>query len=152
MSKSTKQTSTGTMKDTTQTPMPEIFTTMANKAIKDLNLVKAKFVVILPDGTTFDNSGGDIVYKPKKAIVKKPRQERKMPHGSYSEAYKPRIAAMKVGDVECFSPSPDMVAHGVTIHDLQGSISTIAHGLWGNDAHKTHQNKKNNCVELMRTA
>lgn len=152
MSKSTKQTSTETMKDTTQTPMPEIFTTMANKAIKDLNLVKAKFVVILPDGTTFDNGGGDITFKVKKPAVKKPKQQRKMPHGSYSEAYKPRIAAMQVGDVECFSPSPDMVAHGVTIGDLQGAISTIAHGLWGNDAHKTHQNKKNDCIELMRTA
>lgn len=153
MSKSTKQTSTGTMKDTTQTSMPEIYTTMANKAIKDLNLVKAQFIVILPDGTTFD-SGSDLIVLagPKKAIVKKPRQERKMPHGAYSEAYKTAIEAMKVGDVEVFTPTTDMVAHGVTIKDLQGSISTIAHGLWGNDAHKTHQNKKLNCVELMRTA
>ena len=131
--------------------MPEIYTTMANKAIKDLNLVKAQFIVILPDGTTFD-SGSDLIVLagPKKA--KKPQQQRKMPHGSYSEAYKPRIEAMQVGDVECFGPSPDMVAKGVTITDIQGAISSIAHGVWGNDAHKTHMNKTNNCVELMRTA
>ena len=151
MSKS-NSTSTGTMKDTTQTPMPEIYTDLANKAIKNLNLVKAKFVVILPDGTTFDNGGGDITFKVKKPAVKKPKQQRKMPHGSYSEAYKTAIEAMKVGDVEVFTPTTDMVAHGVTIGDLQGAISTIAHGLWGNDAHKTHQNKKNDCIELMRTA
>jgi hypothetical protein len=132
--------------------MPEIYTDLANKAIKNLNLVKAKFVVILPDGTTFDNGGGEIVYKPKKVIVKKPRQERKMPHGAYSTAYKNAIEGMKVGDVEVFTPTTDMVAKGVTIGDLQGAISTIAHGLWGNDAHKTHQNKKNDCIELMRTA
>jgi hypothetical protein len=152
MSKSTKQTSTETMKDTTHTPMPEIFTTMANKAIKDLNLVKAKFVVILPDGTTFDNGGGEIVYKPKKVAVKKPRQDRKMPYGAYSEAYKAKIEAMKVGDVELFTATPDMTTRGVVLYDVQGAVSTIAHSLWGNDAHKTHMNKTTNCVELLRMA
>jgi hypothetical protein len=149
MSKS-NSTSTGTMKHTTQTPMPEIYTTMANKAIKDLNLVKAQFIVILPDGTTFD-SGGDLIVLAGPKKEKKP-QQRKMPHGAYSTAYRAAIEAMKVGDVEVFTPTTDMIARGVTINDLQGAISSIAHGSWGNDAHKTHMNKKINCVELMRTA
>jgi hypothetical protein len=131
--------------------MPEIYTTMANKAIKDLNLVKAQFIVILPDGTTFD-SGGDLIVLAGPKKEKKPKQERKMPHGAYSTAYKKTVEGMKVGDVEVFTPTTEMVANGVTITDLQGAISGIAHGVWGNDAHKTHMNKTNNCVELMRTA
>lgn len=153
MSKSTS-TSKDMTNNSTQNQMPEIYLEMANKAIKNLNLVKAQFIVILPDGTTFD-SGGDLItlVGPKKTNTpKKPYQERKMPHGSYSAAFKPRIEAMKVGDVECFAPTPEMLANGVNLKDIQGTVSTFAHGAWGNDAHKTHQNIKANCVELLRTA
>lgn len=133
--------------------MPEIYREMAVKAMKHLDLVKAQYAVILPDGTVYNNSGEIIQIKaPKVKAPKKPRAARKMPHGSYSKVYLPIIQAMNVGDVQCFSPTPDMVANGVNLRDLQGTVSTFAHGLWGNDAHKTHQNVKANCVELLRTA
>lgn len=139
--------------NSTQNQMPEIYREMAAKAMKHLDLVKAQYAVILPDGTVFNNSGEIIQIKvPKANAPKKPRQERKMPHGAYSTAFKARIEAMKVGDVECFSPTPDMAANGVSLRDIQGVVSTFAHGFWGNDAHKTHQNVKVNCIELLRMA
>lgn len=139
------------MKSTNQTQMPEIYTDMAAKAVKHLDLIKAHFVIILPDGTTFD-SGSDLItlVGPKKG--KKTNQERKMPHGSYSKAFGPQIEAMQVGDVVCLAATPEMIAAGVTLGDIQGSVSTIAHAMWGNDAHKTHKNKGSNCVELLRMA
>lgn len=152
MSKSTS-TSKDMTNNSTQNQMPEIYREMATKAMKHLDLVKAQYAVILPDGTVYNNSGEIIQIKmPKAKAPKKPYQERKMPHGSYSAAFKARIAAMNIGDVECFSATPEMLANGVTIKDIQGTVSTFAHGMWGNDAHKTHQNVKANCVELLRMA
>lgn len=152
MSKSTS-TSKDMTNNSTQNQMPEIYREMATKAMKHLDLVKAQYAVILPDGTVFNNSGEVIQIKaPKVKKAKKTRAERKMPHGAYSKVYLPTIQGMKVGDVQCFSPTPEMVANGVNLRDLQGTISTFAHGLWGNDAHKTHQNTKANCVELLRMA
>lgn len=151
MSKSTS-TSKDMTNNSTQNQMPEIYREMATKAMKHLDLVKAQYAVILPDGTVYNNSGEIIQIKMPKAKVRNTQQERKMPHGTYSAAFKARIEAMKVGDVECFTPTPEMVARGVNLKDIQGTVSTFAHGAWGNDAHKTHQNVKANCVELLRTA
>ena len=131
--------------------MPEIYATIAQKVLKDLGLIKAKFIIILQDGTTFDSGSDEITLTgPKKhrAI----RRESKMPYGTYTKTYRHSIVAMNVGDVMCFDRTAEMVSNKVTLSDLQGAISGIACATFGNDAHKVHINTKTACVELMRTA
>lgn len=136
----------------TQTQIiPEIILETSRKAVHTLNVTKCVYFIVMPDGTIVDNSNGGIGFtappaKPKKSFT------RKVPHGTYKRLYHDRIARMAVGAVECLSPTPEMTAAGVTLTDMQGTLSSMASTLFGNNSHKIHKNIKQGWVEILRTA
>jgi hypothetical protein len=135
---------------TQQTIIPQIIIDTAKKAVKSLDVTKSVYYIILPDGTVFDNSNGAI----KAAKVKPVRNKRvfKLPYGTITKAFKPQLEAMQVGDVVCMVRTPEMVAAGVTLNDIQGTMASQASKMWGQDSHKSHINPDKDWLEVFRTA
>ena len=135
---------------TQQTTVPQIIIDTAKKAVKSLDVTKSVYYIILPDGTVVDNSNGTI----KAAKVKPVRNKRqfKLPYGTITNTFKPQLEAMQVGDVVCLVRTPEMVAAGVTLNDVQGTVASMASKMWGPDCHKTHINYDKDWLEVFRTA
>lgn len=135
---------------TQQTIIPQIIIDTAKKAVKSLDVTKSVYYIILPDGTVMDNSNGAI----KGSKVKPVRNKRqfKLPYGTITKAFKPQLEAMQVGDVVCFVRTPEMVAAGVTLNDIQGTMASQASKMWGHDCHKSHINSDKDWLEVFRTA
>ena len=136
---------------TQQTTVPQIIIDTAKKAVKSLDVTKSVYYIILPDGTVVDNSNGAI----KAAKVKKPagkKRQFKLPYGTITNTFKSQLEAMQVGDVVCLVRTPEMVAAGVTLNDIQGTMASQASKMWGLDAHKSHINSDKDWLEVFRTA
>ena len=135
---------------TQQTIVPQIIIDTAKKAVRSLDVTKSVYYIVLPDGTVFDNSNGAI----KAAKVKPVRNKRqfKLPYGTITQTFKAQLDAMQVGDVVCLVRTPEMVAAGVTLNDIQGTMASQASKMWGLDAHKTHINSDKDWLEVFRTA
>lgn len=111
----------------------------AQSAIRLLKATKAKFIVVMPDGTTF--SEGDLTLAPTK-ICK--RKQGTLPHGTYAAMCKP-FTDMVVGDVAEF-PIPE----GGTSKSLHSAVSAYFSTAWGVGACKTYFNKDTQKVEVLR--
>lgn len=129
---------------------PEVIKRTVEQALRLLDVAKAEYIIRLPDGTLVTK--GDMELVTRRAVKRVPRKAHKMPYGSYTSAYKESIVNMAIGDVLCLYRTPDMLAAGVTLADISGTISSIAATTFGTDAHKIHQNKTTECIELLRTA
>lgn len=112
----------------------------AQAAIRLLRATKAKFIVVLPDGTTY--SEGDL-----RLEVAKPTAKRKsgaLPYGTYSTMCKPYLD-IAVGDVVEFA-----IPEGGTPTSLHSAVSAYFGQKWGNGAAKTYFNKATQNLELLR--
>lgn len=136
------------MTNATQTTTPEIVKRTIEQATRLLDASNTEYIIRLRDGTVYTKGDMELVT----TKTRTPRQARKMPHGSYTNAYKQRVVNMKVGDVLELALTPEMIAAGVTLLDVQGTISTIASTAFGKDAHKICANKSTGCNEILRTA
>lgn len=136
------------MTNSTQTTIPEIVKRTIEQATRLLDASKTEYIIRLSDGTVYTKGNMELVT----AKTRTPRQARKMPHGSYTNAYKKLVVNMAVGDVLCLYRTPEMLAANVTLADISGTISSIATATFGNGAHKLHQNKTADCIEILRTA
>ena len=135
---------------TQQTIVPQIIIDTAKKAVKSLDVTKSVYYIILPDGTVMDNSNGTI--KTLKSKQPKYKREFKMPYGTITRTFKEQLEAMQVGDVVCLVRTPEMVAAGVTLQNIQGTIASFASKRWGQDCHKSHINDSKDWLEVFRTA
>jgi hypothetical protein len=137
--------------NTTPQPIPLAIRKTVEQATRLLDACKTKYIIVLSDGTTI-NKGGEII----QLVPDKPEKPRKakslMPYGTYRNMYGDTVKKMVLGDVEVFRLTPEMVAAGVDLVTIMGSISSMASNEWGNNAHKIFTNKDNNTVELLRTA
>lgn len=138
------------MTNSTQTPIPEIVKRTIEQATRLLDASKTEYIIRLSDGTLITKGAMELAASSTRKRM--PRKAHKMPHGSYTAAYKESIVNMVVGDVLCLYRTPEMLAAKVTLADISGTISSIATTTFGNGNHKIHQNKTTECVELLRTA
>lgn len=135
---------------TSTQPIPQIIIDTAKKAVKSLDVTKSVYYIILPDGTVMDNSNGAI--KANKFKPSRTKRPLKLPYGTVTQAFRPQVEAMQVGDVVCLVRTPEMVAAGVTLNDVQGTTASMASKMWGPDCHKTHINTDKDWLEVFRTA
>lgn len=132
------------------TNTPAIVQITIDQATRLLDASKVDYIVRLADGTLITK--GDMTLAPTKMEADRKRRSRKVPHGTFTRAYKSDIHNMQVGDVLCLYRTPTMLTLGVTLADVQGTCSTIASAAFGNNAHKIHINTTTDCVEILRTA
>jgi hypothetical protein len=111
----------------------------AQSAIRLLKATKAKYIIVMPDGTTY--SEGDLQLAAVK-IVK--RKAGPLPHGTYSKLCKPH-ENMPVGNVVEFDIPP-----GGTGKSLHSGVTAYFIHLWGKGAMKSCFNKKTKKVEVLR--
>jgi len=108
-------------------------------ALRLLKATKAKYIIVMPDGTT--HSTGDLQL----AEVKiRKRNVGPLPHGTYANLCKP-YNNMAVGEVVEFDIPP-----GGTGKSLHSGVTAHFIHLWGKGAMKSCFNKKTNKVELLR--
>lgn len=111
----------------------------AQSAIRLLKATKAKYIIVMPDGTTY--SEGDLQLAPTKVHKRKPGG---LPHGTYSTMCKP-YADMAVGDVAEFA-----IPEGSNKASLHSAVSAYFSTVWGVGAAKTYFNKDTQRVEVLR--
>ena len=138
------------MNDMTQ-PLPLAIHKTVEQASRLLDACKARYIIVLSDGTTI-NKGGEVIQLAPDKPTRAKRSTSLMPYGTYRNVYGSAIKAMAVGDVEVFHLTPEMIQAGVGLMTILGSISSMASGEWGNNAHKIFTNRGTNSVELLRTA
>jgi hypothetical protein len=108
-------------------------------ALRMLKATKAKYIIVLPDGTM--HSTGDLQL----AVTKAPKRKRGvLPHGTYAVMCKPFVN-MAVGDVAEF-PIPN----GGTSKSLHSAVSAYFSTAWGVGSAKTYFNKDTQKVEVLR--
>ena len=107
------------------------------RALALLNAAKAKYKIILPDGTEY----GELV-------VAKPKAKRNMKHqrGELTTYFQPLIEGMQPGEVRTIPAGK----YGPV--DLRASLSGWCAGRWGNGNSITSVDHRNNAVEVMRVA
>jgi hypothetical protein len=108
-------------------------------AMRLLKATKAKYIIVMPDGTT--HTEGDLQLTQPKTRKRKPSP---LPYGTYAKMCKP-YNNMAVGDVVEFDIPP-----GGTSKSLHSGVTAHFINLWGQGAMKTCFNKKTNKVELLR--
>ena len=108
-------------------------------AMRLLKATKAKYIIVMPDGTT--HSTGDLQLAAAKPLKRKPGG---LPHGTYAAMCKP-LVDMAVGDVAEF-PIPN----GGTSKSLHSAVSAYFSTAWGKGACKTYFNKDTQMVEVLR--
>lgn len=129
----------------------------AKEAEKLLKAVGAKYYFQLPTGEEFGE-------KPKPPAPEQPTNNRGKPYtrtrrimsmpgykwGTRAAYIREQVKDMQVGEVVVVK-MPD---GGIftKLEDLRKGTAGIAVGLWGNNAHKTVINTKDNAVEILRTA
>ena len=108
-------------------------------AIRLLKAVKAKYIIVMPDGTT--HTEGDLQLAEVKNVKRKPGP---LPFGTYAKMCKP-YENMAMGDVAEFEIPP-----GGTGKSLHSGVTAHFIHLWGKGAMKSCFNKKTNKVEVLR--
>ena len=111
----------------------------AQSAIRLLKATKAKFIIVMPDGTTY--SEGDLQLAAAKVYKRKAGT---LPHGTYSTMCKPYVG-MVIGDVAEFS-----IPAGGNKASLHSAVSAYFSTAWGVGACKTYFNKDTQKVEVLR--
>ncbi|MFO0451140.1 MAG: hypothetical protein ACK52I_21210 [Pseudomonadota bacterium] len=108
-------------------------------AMRLLKATKAKYIIVMPDGTT--HSEGDLQLAEVKTRVRKAGP---LPMGTYSTMCKP-YNNMAVGDVAEFDIPP-----GGTGKSLHSGVTAHFINLWGKGAMKSCFNKNTQKVEVLR--
>lgn len=108
-------------------------------ATRMLKATKAKYIIVMPDGTTF--SEGDLQLAVVKQTKRKPGG---LPHGTYSTMCHPFVG-MAVGDVAEFS-----IPEGGNKASLHSAVSAYFSTAWGVGSAKTYFNKDTQRVEVLR--
>jgi hypothetical protein len=111
----------------------------AQSAMRLLKATKAKFIIVMPDGTTY--SEGDLQLAEVKIRTRRPNL---LPHGTYAALCKPHLN-MAVGDVVEFDIPP-----GGAKTSLHSAVTAFFSHEWGKGSAKTYFNKETNKVELLR--
>ncbi len=108
-------------------------------AMRLLKATKAKYIIVMPDGTTHSEGGLQLAeVKPCK------RKQGTLPHGTYATMCKPFVD-MPVGDVTEF-PIPS----GGTNKSLHSAVSAYFATAWGKGNCRTYFNKDTQRVEVLR--
>jgi hypothetical protein len=108
-------------------------------AMRLLKATKAKYIIVMPDGTT--HSEGDLQLTVTKPCKRKPGT---LPHGTYAAMCKP-LVDMAVGDVAEFA-----IPSGGTSKSLHSAVSAYFATAWGKGTCKTYFNKDTQKVEVLR--
>ena len=108
-------------------------------ATRLLKATKAKYIIVMPDGTTY--SEGDLQLAEVKTRIRKAGP---LPFGTYADMCRP-YNNMAVGDVVEFE-----VPKGGTGKSLHSGVTAHFSHLWGTGTSKTYFNKDTNKVELLR--
>jgi len=111
----------------------------AQSAIRLLKATKAKFIIVMPDGTTY--SEGDLHLAEVKTRTRRPST---LPHGTYAALCRPHLN-IAVGDVVEFD-----IPQGGSNKSLHSAVTAFFSHEWGVGSAKTCFNKKTNKVELLR--
>jgi hypothetical protein len=108
-------------------------------AMRLLKATKAKYIIVMPDGTA--HSEGDLQLVATKPLKRKPGG---LPHGTYSKMCQPFVC-MAIGDVAEF-PIPE----GGNKASLHSAVSAYFSTAWGVGSAKTYFNKGTQKVEVLR--
>ena len=108
-------------------------------AMRMLKATKAKYIIVMPDGTT--HSEGDLQLVEVKTRTRRPST---LPFGTYAKMCRPHDN-MAVGDVVEFDIPP-----GGTGKSLHSGVTSYFIHLWGKGAIKTCFNKNTQKVEMLR--
>lgn len=108
-----------------------------DRAIALLNAAKAKYKIILPDGTEY----GELV-----VIPPKPKRNFKHQRGELTAYFQPLLEGMQPGEVRTIPADKYGPVH------LRASLSGWCTGRWGNGNAITSINHEKNEVEVMRVA
>ena len=112
-----------------------------SKAIRVLQAMPVvKFVIVLPDGTTFTQ--GDLQLEK----TKRRTRNLKYPRGSLCQHYRPYLADLQVGNMAAV-PFDKFDAES-----LRSGIASDCSKTWGNGAAMTAINYTEQCVEVLRVA
>lgn len=111
----------------------------AQSAIRLLKATKAKFVIVMPDGTTYSEGGLQLAVA--KQVKRKPST---LPYGTYSKMCQPFVG-VAVGDVVEFA-----IPDGGTSRALHSAVTAYFHHAWGLGTCKTYFNKDTQKVEMLR--
>jgi hypothetical protein len=108
-------------------------------AMRLLKATKAKYIIVMPDGTT--HSEGDLQLA---EIKIRKRNVGPLPHGTYANLCRPHHN-MAVGDVVEFD-----IPSGGSGKSLHSGVTAYFIHLWGKGAIKTCFNKTTQKVEMLR--
>jgi hypothetical protein len=108
-------------------------------ALRLLKATKAKYIIVLPDGTM--HSTGDLQLETAKVYKRKPGG---LPLGTYAAMCKPHVG-MAVGDVAEFD-----IPKGGNKAALRSAVSAYFSTAWGAGSAKTCFNKNTQKVEMLR--
>lgn len=129
------------MEQTSLIEVPEVQKQLLRKTITMLNASGVKYALVDFDGVKH----GTLEIAPEKAPSK--RSPSITPYGSLNEYAIPYIVDMVPGEVVTI-PETDLF----TLRRLQSCISGWTLRVWGEGTATTHQNHKNNTLEVMRIA
>jgi hypothetical protein len=133
-----------------QTSVPEVVLRTVEHTLRNLKASKVEYIIRLPDGTLLTHGDMELAVTPTEK--KRTRIRSKMPVGYMTGYLAPTIEPMQVGDVVEFATTPEMAMSGVSLKDVQRSVSSIAFRCFGSGNHKVYTNKKTQRVELLRVA
>lgn len=111
----------------------------AQSAIRLLKATKAKYVIVMPDGTMYNEGNLQL------AVVKhNKRKPGGLPHGTYSKMCQPFVG-VAVGEVLEFA-----IPAGGNNKSLNSAVSAYFSTAWGTGSTKTYFNKATQKVEVLR--
>jgi len=108
-------------------------------ATRLLKATKAKYIIVMPDGTTY--SEGDLQLAAAKPLKRKPGG---LPLGTYAAMCKPHVG-MAVGDVAEFD-----IPNGGNHKSLHSAVSAYFSTAWGTGTARTYFNKDTQKLEMLR--
>ena len=117
---------------------------LINDAIRKLTLAKAKFKIIVEDGS--EEFGSLEVVKEKMEDQRGNHRAVSYPYGTYTEIIKPIISTMELGDVVEF----DHTKYGFEINLFRSAIASAMNYMYGSGSCKTLINKFTQKIEVMR--
>lgn len=102
-----------------------IQTKALNQALAILHSIKAQYIVVASDGTSYSEGGLTLAEE-----AAPPKRQRKYPAGQLKSYYRERMEVMKVGDVlKVTMPTIPMA------QDVRGAAAAFGNTLWGNQSY-----------------
>lgn len=122
----------------------DIITRTLDQAVKLLNGVRAKYIIVMPDGEVRE-FGGLVLEKEKPLVPVKKRKALTLPIGTYKNHVSTYIKNMSVADVVVVP-----VKEGMNIDSVQSSVCDFAGRLWGNGSVTSGRNTRRDAIEVLR--